>query len=156
MDDVLTYTWTTIMKFILLMSLIGIGLFFTKQTPMEDISEAYIQIAAVKGGFTTADITNLKSDMQKAGYDLSKLTIKLEAWDVNGTALAGSKVYPVTPFDQAPYPATPNFVARGGKIVLTIFSDETTTYNEVVKFITGTAGTTKHGIRRVAMSERIK
>lgn len=156
MDEELVFTWTFIMNFILGIAIIGVAIFFMHQGPLTDISKAYSEYAAVKGGFTSTDIANIKTDLANAGYDPSKITITIQAYDINGTNIS-SKAYPITPMNQSPYPATPNFVPRGGKIVLKISSSENTTIDEVSKILGDTnAREIKHSIKREVMSERIR
>ena len=154
MDDALVFSWTFIMKFILGMALLGVGIFFMHQTPLTDVSKAYAEQAAVQGGFTAQNIADLKADLRKAGFDTSKLVITIQAFDINGANIS-NKAYPVTTFNQTPYPATPTFVPRGGKITLTITSTEDTTINSVSRFLGGSS-TANHGTKRVVMSERLK
>ncbi|KZL92805.1 hypothetical protein [Clostridium magnum] len=154
MDETLVFSWTFIMKFILGMALFAVGIYFVHQTPMVDISKAYAEQAAVQGGFTAQNITDLKADLGKAGFDTSKLTITLQAFDINGTNIS-SKVYPVTPFNQTPYPATPNFAPRGSKIYLIITSSEDTTMTSMSSFLGGNS-IISHGSKRTVMSERLR
>lgn len=156
MDEALVFSWTFILKFILGISIIGVAIFFMHQGPLTDISKAYSEYAAVKGGFTSTDITNIKTELANAGYDPSKITITIQAYDIDGTNIS-SKAYPVTPKNQTPYPTTPNFVPRGGKIVLKISSSESTTLDEVNKVLGDTtAKKVKHGTKREVMSERVR
>lgn len=155
MDQDLHFAYTWIMKFILGMALFGTGLFFMHQNPLNDISKAVAEIGGVKGGFTTQDITDLKSELQRAGFDPAQLVVQVQAFDINHNDVS-IKAVNITPFDQSPYPNTPNFAPRGSKIILTVYSNEDTTINWVQQFLTGTKGDVKMAIRRVIMSERVR
>jgi hypothetical protein len=155
MDQDLHFAYTWIMKFILGMALLGVGIYFMHQNPLNDISKAYAEIGGVKGGFTAQDITDLKAELQKSGFDPAQLVIQVQAFDKNNNDVSINAVN-ITPFNQTPYPATPNFAPRGSKIILTVYSNEETTMNGVQQFLTGTKGNVKMAIRRVIMSERVR
>lgn len=155
MDKELTFTWTFILKFILGMVLLGIGLFFIHQTPLEDITRACSEIVAVQGGYTEKDIESMKADLQKAGFKLDKLVIQVQAFDVNGENISSMAIN-ITPLNQSPYPSSPRFAPRGSKIVTVVYSTEETALNLTNKSIPGKNASTKHFSRRTVMSERVK
>lgn len=154
MDDELVFIYTFIMKFILGMTIIATGIFFMHQTPIADTTKAFAEIAGVQGGFTDRAIEDMKLELQRAGYDLGKLFIEVEAYDQGGSKIS-EKAVGVTPPSQAPYPSNPKFIPRGGKIILTVYSNSDSPINYVFQLLTGTKSDIKNYSRRVIMSERV-
>lgn len=155
MDETITFSWSFVLEFIIASVIIGIFIFFMYQGSITDIADTYMERASANGGFTEQDIINLKAELVDSGYEADKLTIKIQAFDGNGLNIS-NKVYPITPKKQTPYPSSPNFVPREGKIVLSIISSQEATINESFRLIDGTPSNIKHQIRRTAMSERTK
>lgn len=64
-------------ELLLFLFLIGSGTYFSQQTPLQDLTKAYLEKACISGGFAPADIISLKSELSSNGYDTAKINITI-------------------------------------------------------------------------------
>lgn len=155
MDDELTFTFTFILEFIFIMILIWVGLHFFIKDDLSEITKHYSEITATTGGFTTTQYENFLDDLREINIDPNECDITIKAIDDDGNDIS-SKAINVTPTNESPYPADPNFCPRGTQITLTVVSNKESALNKVFKFI-GIDSDIKKGVaKKVYMSERVR
>lgn len=155
MDETLELVYSLVWKFALLMLLIGTGVHFAYDTNIREVTKAYAEMTAVTGGFTSSQLTQLKTDLSQLGYDPTKIVITITATSSGGADLT-SKVTNVTPLDQSPYPATPIFCPRGSKITLVVSSTDKSALNGIYTFFKINSTLKKGYAKIVYMSERVE
>lgn len=116
--------------------LVSFGVYFSAQTPLNDITKAYLERActSTNGGFTSTDIQNLKNDLGKNGFDPSQLTIT------------------VTPSSAMNITST-SYAPRGTIINLSIVYNKQTMLDGLFKHL-GSTNSTNNQCSRYGMSER--
>lgn len=125
--------WIT--DLILLLFLIGFGIFYSRQTPLQDITKAYLEVACTKGGFTSTDINNLKNDLSKNGYDSSALVVNIS---------------PV----QAQNITSTNYAKRGTVISLEVIEQKDNLLSQMYRKIGGSSNPIQNRCIRYGMSEK--
>lgn len=76
-DNTLQEIASTIFELFLILVLVGVGVYFSDQTPLNDITKSYLERGCVYGGFKTTDIQAMKSDLGKEGFDPAFIDIKI-------------------------------------------------------------------------------
>jgi len=81
MDDSLQRAVYMVVELFFILFLVAAGIHFSNQTPLNDITKAYLEVACTNGGFREEDIQNLKDELSRNGYDPSALVIRISPAD---------------------------------------------------------------------------
>lgn len=65
----------SVFELFMFLFLVATGIYFAKQTPLSDITKAYLEQACVKGGFTAQIVSDMKEQLTNNGYDPADLEI---------------------------------------------------------------------------------
>lgn len=134
MGDTLQEVMYVVFKIFLIVVLVAFGVYFMQETPLKDVTKAYLEVACTKGGFTSTDIQNMKDELSKSGYDSSELAIT------------------ITPNSAINISST-NYVKRGEIISLNIIYNKSPIIDSIFKKL-GSTNTTKNSCIRYGMSEK--
>lgn len=127
----------TVFRVFLIITLVAFGIFFMQESPLSDMTKAYTEIACTKGGLVNEDITNIKRELGKQGYDPNYLSINIVSSD-------GSTVL---------NPTSTDYVKRGNLITLTITYNKLSMLDSIFKTV-GATTDTKNTCTRYGMSEK--
>lgn len=78
MGEVIQDTWYTIFKLFLIVVLVAFGLYFSTETPLKNITKAYLEIGCTRGGFSNNDIEAMKDELAKNGFEKDKIIINAQ------------------------------------------------------------------------------
>jgi hypothetical protein len=137
LEDTLLETQFTVFRVFLIITLVAFGIFFMKESPIKDITKAYTEIACAKGGITDQDITTIKRELGKQGYDPNYVSITITSSD-------GSK---------ALNPTATDYVRRGNLITLNITYNKLSIIDGIFKYL-GSSTDTVNKCTRYGMSEK--
>lgn len=135
MEDILQELMFDIFRLFLIIVLVAVGVYFSYQTPLNDITKAYTEKACVQGGLKLSDITDMKKAFGQAGFDPAQIEIN------------------VTPA-QALNISDTSYVERGGIISLEVIYNKQTQLNKIFKYLNTSASDTKNTCKRYGMSEK--
>lgn len=111
LDSVIWDLYKTPIELLMIFFLIGFGIYFGNQNPLNSIVKAHLEVACTHGGYTKEDINSMKSDLQSAGFNPDKITINISpenAVNVTSTNYAGrsSLIKVNVEYDSAPLIST--------------------------------------------------
>lgn len=66
-----------VIELLFFLVLVGVGIYFIYQTPLNDITKAYVESACVNGGFTNEMLDNMINDLQHNGFDPEFISISI-------------------------------------------------------------------------------
>ena len=136
MEDILISLKTSVFEIFMILILVAVGLYFTNQTPLNDITKAYLEIACTQGGFKSGDIDALKNKLAANGYEKDKITVKIEpakAININ----------------------TSTYCSRGEIISIQVVYEKQTLLDQLFKKLGAGGKDTKNNCTRFGMSEKL-